>query len=212
MNLTEDQIRLIEHRASRCGARVTAHPVLFNEAMIRAVRSGAKTQTRRPIVALNSLVDGEPNVSMFRALDLTRAWVDRGPSPAGNAGPYLHVPHTDGDTWHRVYPRWQPGDTLWTRETTAFVGTCGVYTADNAMMFGAWDYTRRTRPSIHMPKWASRDTLDVLAARPERVDAISHADAVAEGFENIAAFLSTWKTIYGSVDQWCWATNFARCQ
>lgn len=37
-------------------------------------------------------------------LDFTRAWLDLGPSPAGNDGPYLHVPRPDDCTCHRLYP------------------------------------------------------------------------------------------------------------
>lgn len=39
------------------------------------------------------------------ALDWTAAYVDMGPSPAGNLGPYWHVPHRDGETVHRLYPK-----------------------------------------------------------------------------------------------------------
>jgi hypothetical protein len=38
-------------------------------------------------------------------LDWWKAYVDLGPSVAGNLGPYWHVPHTDGDTVHRLYPK-----------------------------------------------------------------------------------------------------------
>ena len=38
-------------------------------------------------------------------LDWSRAWVDMGPSPAGNLGPYWHVPLKSGETVHRLYPR-----------------------------------------------------------------------------------------------------------
>ncbi|WP_315813411.1 hypothetical protein [Bradyrhizobium sp. SZCCHNR2028] len=38
-------------------------------------------------------------------LDWNRAWVDMGPSPAGNLGPYWHVPLKSGETVHRLYPR-----------------------------------------------------------------------------------------------------------
>lgn len=49
----------------------------------------------------------------FNRLDWSKAWVDLGPSVAGNLGPYWHVPMDDGETTHRLYPlvlatKWQP--------------------------------------------------------------------------------------------------------
>lgn len=41
----------------------------------------------------------------WEALDWAKAYVDMGPSPAGNLGPYWHVPLGDGDTVHRLYPK-----------------------------------------------------------------------------------------------------------
>ncbi|WP_434888698.1 hypothetical protein [Bradyrhizobium sp. HKCCYLS2038] len=38
-------------------------------------------------------------------LDWARAWIDMGPSPAGNGGPYWHVPLKTGETVHRLYTR-----------------------------------------------------------------------------------------------------------
>lgn len=53
----------------------------------------------------NSLVDGRKvGWREWASLDLDKAWVDPGPSPAGNPGPYLKVPGPD-DATHRVYPR-----------------------------------------------------------------------------------------------------------
>jgi hypothetical protein len=58
----------------------------------------------------NSLVDGhKPSHHEWNRLDFSRAWIDPGPSPAGNEGPYLHVPTNEENemdqTVHRIYPR-----------------------------------------------------------------------------------------------------------
>ena len=81
--------------------------LLFIAAMARAAVAGIKTQTRRLPTASNSLVDGV-GISAKRWADMqfdwSRAVVDKGPSPAGNPGPYLHVPAGNGETWQWHYP------------------------------------------------------------------------------------------------------------
>lgn len=63
-----------------------------------------------PIGPDSTLVDGDrrwwPD-----DLDLAGVWIDRGPSPAGNAGPYLKAARGEGDdrTVHRLYCRWGTG-------------------------------------------------------------------------------------------------------
>lgn len=105
--------------------RTPAHGLMFTPDLARRVHEGTKTTTLRPPIAQNSLVNGW-GVRRFEAgYDWSRAFVDRGPSPAGNAGPYLHVPRlVEGGTdpaldevVERIYPRVQVGDWLWARET-----------------------------------------------------------------------------------------------
>jgi|SRR5882672_605920 len=52
-----------------------------------------------------SHIRGEYAIAKFLRLDWSKAWVDMGPSVAGNLGPYWHVPMDDGDTTHRLYPK-----------------------------------------------------------------------------------------------------------
>jgi len=127
---------------------------------------------------------------------------------------YLHVPHRAAagelmhDTRHRVYSRVEPGDVLWVKETFY----CDDYRypdvpADertpewhSQMMYyradvpsgrfqdaGYWaEPGSAWKPSIFMPRWASRLSLPVTSVRVERLCDISEADAVAEGVHVIA--------------------------
>jgi hypothetical protein len=182
-------------------AAVKEHGTPFVAAMVRAIRRDEKSETRRVVARGTSLVDGRPGASaLWASLDFMRAWVDPGPSPAGNAGPYLKVPRRDGVSTHRVYARWLVGDRLWVREAWA-VGACAdgfspreldprTWRVDNGGLWYPADDTvpahpisprGRTRPPMFMPRWASRVLLEVTDVRVQRLQEISEADAGAEG-------------------------------
>jgi hypothetical protein len=96
----------------------------------------------------------------------------------------------------RVIPRFAKGDRLWVKETVKLISVgpaarLGIaYMADgetpDVQFFDpperpkALKLTQQT-PSIYMPRWASRLTLTVTDVRVERLQAISEADAIAEG-------------------------------
>ena len=125
-------------------------------------------------------------------------------------------------------PYGAPGDRLWVRETwdtdgktIAYRATTPETTTDPEPM--------RWRPSIHMPRWASRLTLAVTSVRVERVQEITEADARAEGIEpqrsdysgedsNSLQFRDLWDSInaargYGwAVNPWVWVVEFERVQ
>lgn len=85
------------------------------------------------------------------------------------------------------------GDRLWIRETfaTPFKRTehssGAIYRADGPeyLSLGAqahqWGAEARWTPSIHMPRWASRITLEVTAVRIQRLHELTDDDAIAEG-------------------------------
>jgi hypothetical protein len=130
-------------------------------------------------------------------------------------------------------PYGQSGDLLWVRETwkphvDKTVHTPAIYRADYthdrlADSLGPW------RPSIHMPRWASRLTLHLTDVRVQRVQEISEEDAQAEGVEAMylddlgqtwksyrRGFESIWDSInakrgYGwTANPWIWALTFER--
>lgn len=153
-------------------------PILFSGPMVRAIIEGRKTQTRR-IVKPQPTFDGKWWVHKGYACNDEDEF--RGGLPFFSDCPYGHV-----------------GDRLWVRETWAQVeGPPGVihvghvlYRADACDNSGKrWSSVRpgdpdgevRWKPSIHMPRWASRLTLDVTGIRAERLQDISEEDAIAEG-------------------------------
>ena len=160
--------------------------LLFIASMARAAVAGIKTQTRRLPTASNSLVDGV-GISAKRwaamQFDWSRAVVDKGPSPAGNPGPYLHVPAGNGETWHRIYPRYQVGDRIWGRETCCAFEVGRVHYRADYSEHSKLDreYGVVWTPSIHMPRWAARIVRDIVGVRVERLQDISEADALEEG-------------------------------
>ncbi len=191
------------------------HGILFRGEMVRAILAGTKTQTRRLITTRNTWFDGSPWPKWHKdaTWDWGGAWVDGGPSPANNPGPYLHLPfvsHTDPEvqrwwerTSHRIYSRVRPGDRLWVKESWAYrldmdhlTGTelvdAGVrqawYWADGpgrCCNTGCNGAAGRVRSARFMPRWASRITLPVVSLRLERLQQISEADAMAEGADPV---------------------------
>ncbi len=206
-------------------------PILFSAPMVRAILAGTKTQTRR-------LVKPQPT-----AMQQGWMWVCK-KLLAGYC-------HTDADAMVRLMlphcPYGEPGDRLWVRETwspdppidSSWASTewngCGRridgvperfqhprfcnYSADWLHGPIVW------RPSIHMPRWASRITLEVTGVRVERLQDISEADAMAEGApwgacgspqegSRKAGFAKLWDSINGpnswDANPWVWAINFKR--
>lgn len=86
-----------------------------------------------------------------------------------------------------------------------------VYRADSDDTDGPW------RPSIFMPRWASRLLLDVVSVRVERLTQINEADAQAEGVASVDEYAKLWNSINGksapwSSDPWVWVINFKPLQ
>ena len=160
-------------------------PILFSGPMVRALIAGRKTQTRRAVKPQPVSVGQTPLISFNHG----RAEISFGPDDRRD----------DGLRWWSC-PYGQAGDALWVRETwlavpaTAYRHSEGVVQTVNpddlnyaAIYAAGWDRSiPKWRPSIHMPRWASRLTLDVSHVRVERLQDISEADAIAEGLEWVA--------------------------
>lgn len=196
--------------------------LLMKGPLVLATLADRKTITRRHITRRNALHNGSvPTKAQWDALDWTSKdiFVDPGPSPAGNPGPYLHVQDKDGDCIHRIYPRVQPGtkilvrenffpdapingDDAWFEEGQPLTDTewngngRPLYavpkkfrTPEHCIYAASWDdgVDLVWRPSIHMPRWACRLTLEVTKVRIERLQDISDDDCIAEGVDNTIA-------------------------
>lgn len=116
-------------------------------------------------------------------------------------------------------PYGQIGDRMWVRE--AWIRNSGVpaYRADDPSWPGE---TPKWKPSIHMPRWASRITLEIVNVRVERLQDITVGDAWAEGCPNSDVnvipdwFIPLWAGINAARgngwddNPWVWAIEFKR--
>jgi hypothetical protein len=153
-------------------------PILFSAPMVRALLDGSKTQTRR-------VVKTQPEF-VLEPSDYKLAVGGRMVS-----GPRSEWLHWNGSRIAELNdprcPYGQPGDRLWVREawsTHSFMD--GVKPSElKTRSFHYWAdgeiTTGKRRPSIHMPRFASRITLEIVSVRVERLRDISEADAWAEG-------------------------------
>ena len=171
---------------------IRERPILFSGPMVRAILDGRKTQTRRVVQPQPWEDVGTLRVGVYHPEIVVRGEYEPGPEEFGAWS-------EDGE--FAVRCRYgAPGDRLWVREAHALESYERiVYRADRAAQyvqdfpFGGmgrfghmfWlssDYEPdRWRPSIHMPRWASRLTLEITDVRVERVQEISESDAEAEG-------------------------------
>lgn len=143
-------------------------PILFSGPMVRAILSGSKTQTRRVV---------KPQPAPKDTWDW--AW----PIPGKNVTPGTHAYWRDDyrPNLSRYCP-FQEGMRLWVRETFCNSPDGVIYRAtEHEHGITPCDDYDIWKPSIFMPRWASRITLEITAVRVERVQDISEADARAEG-------------------------------
>jgi len=199
---------------SRVARAEAERPILFNDAMVRTILAGTKTQTRRIVKPAK---DRDIGCHM---------------APCELAG------EVNGGNF-RNCPFGQLGDLLWVREAHWWFKdepdhSCGYYppklTAEDVEFRSDGDDGRKVwRPSIHMPRWASRITLEITGVRVERLQDISSADAIAEGvnvhpdhrdkpstsiYSPVQAYRDLWESINGpgswDANPWVWCISFRR--
>lgn len=139
--------------------------MIFNGEMVRAILDGRKTQTRR-------IMKPQP------ADDIAR-----GVFPNPNAfGWKSSLKHKYGSATAHFCPFGKPDDRIWVRETWARynIDQNSHDIAYRATTPADWPEEGRWRPSIHMPRWASRILLEITGVRVERLHAADESDLLDE--------------------------------
>ena len=185
-------------------------PIIFSAPMVRAILSGRKSMTRRQVQHWRLCLEWS---------QLSRDKIPLEKCPYG-----------------------VPGDRLWVREAWDFLpdgkNSANIfYWVDGDFQprkpppeYNPFLYNNpRKRPSIHMPRWASRISLEIVSVRVERLQKISEKDPKAEGAERMAlddlgnswhtrrrGFQALWQSIHGpgswEQNPWVWVLEFKRIQ
>ncbi len=216
-------------------------PILLNAEMVRAVLDGRKTQTRR--IAPISQLKIEPYER-----DMVTWNVQFSKAFKGVTGSYSGGRLSESEAKRVIASQFCPfgavGDRLWVRETFAghYIDDDQIqdikdgrdkasdlceYRADypsGAQALEGWT------PSIHMPRWASRITLEITGVRVERLNSMTESDALAEGchggHDSIPGYMYSatphehfhhvWQSIYGDdswqANPWVWVIEFKRIE
>jgi len=213
---------------------MTEKPILFSGPMVRAILEGRKTMTRRVVKPQPVLHCGHYRWQPDDRNDVCVEHMNAAMCPYGPIGRHLWVrekwacavcepQETKGIMYHATYK----DDANWFVENETHLDE----------WYKLWSsYTDKWRPSIHMPRWASRITLEVTGVRVERVQEISESDAQAEGsdpwyeadltpcgelrdgpsFKYTAGFHDLWNSINAEsgfgwdVNPWVWVVEFKR--
>jgi hypothetical protein len=150
----------------------------FKTGMALGIIRGSKFSTMRGMKQSNSFVGGSPWPRVaFDTLVLKDGWIDPGPSPAGNSGPYLKAPRPvnqfgeEVDTVHRVYPRVQPGDRILVCEPLVRSDAEGhaseaFYEADSVACGATWRWRVDRLSGMYLPRDLVRYAVPVLGVRP----------------------------------------------
>lgn len=165
--------------------------------MVRALLDGRKTQTRRLCQWANN--PNSPALTYIVACDEPGWFGDEEGEVQFKAG-------------------YAPGDRLWVREAWAKVGDADddIHACPDMRVHAYYrvdqvDPERQSwRPSIHMPRWASRLTLIVTDVRVERLQNISREDAIAEGLTHVPGVIEpNWWRLPKPMHQGTWLSPVA---
>ena len=220
-------------------SQIKERPILFSAPMVRAILEGRKTVTRRAVKPQ------QPEGHKWRGWILDSACTKEiGKASWGECtGPLQR------NSVYASCPYGKPGDRLWIRETFIDLRGTGVehrpdpdgplqryaYAADcrpgSHSDEARKDFGLKYKPSIHMPRVASRILLEITDVRVERLQDITYEQAAAEGVHRgpmrewcasdeggachkypVPAFRDLWQSVGGDWDAnpWVWVVEFRR--
>ena len=236
-------------------------PILLSGEMVRAILDGRKTQTRRPLKPQPEINGDRINFSFrkgashlnlpFPCSDYSLVIME---CPFGKVGDLLWVRETFC-LEHQVEEdqpppfddsrpiRWEfagmesdpEGADMWVQPHYRATDPTPELSYEDS----GGEPTVRWKPSIHMPRWASRITLEITDIRIERLQEITEEDAKAEGVlpcphplsktdecldcyldagEYACSFLNLWNGLYAKqglgvdVNPWVWVITFRRVE
>jgi hypothetical protein len=213
---------------------VKERPILFSAPMVRAILDGRKSQTRR-------VLKPQPREHHWFGLPGYEHRLLPSATGDGFAARSVHSHQIPGRERAVDLGEWiscpygAPGDRLWVRETFSLGLGAQNHQDPKRIVYRATDNRPAYlwKPSILMPRWASRLTLEVTDVRDERLNAITWADARTEGVVDASgaweadgplldtdragprgAFESLWESINGAdswaANPWVWVVEFKR--
>ncbi|HBX2620719.1 hypothetical protein [Klebsiella pneumoniae] len=226
--------------------------MIFNGEMVRAILDGRKTQTRRVIANV-----GHDNCLPLQKRTKTKDGIYThvmdahiyGLCPFGKIGDRIWVRETWSDVNLDGAPAvaYRADDEVYDlMEDKSLLDEDGAFNYQDPRVrkyqFAAWHsdlisgIEGNWRPSIHMPRWASRILLEITDVRVERLNSIHDVDAMREGIQNLTtcshadfgipgvvnaqhpvrAFQLLWESIYGAdswrANPWVWVIEFKRVE
>jgi hypothetical protein len=223
-------------------------PILFSGPMVRAILDGTKTQTRR-VLKPQPEEHCHGSVLYWKGREVLPEGTYR--CPYGKPGDRLWVRETYGyygcsskypEGLHEAYVKYHADGAnrtvpFETAESMAAATPqqnikwparlaeldCEERQWEESSLLDAWWQRKKSIPSIHMPRWASRITLEITGVRVERLQDITPDDAIAEGvwhgcenppYPALDCFEILWQSINGpdswEQNPWVWVVEFRR--
>ena len=183
-------------------------PILFSGEMVRAILDGRKTQTRRIVKPALVVLEREFLEGFY--------WDWKFESVTFDTKEELL------NSFTKYCPYGKKKDRLWVRETWRQPEDHEDYERGDILYAASErDASSKWKPSIHMPRWASRIFLEIVSVRVERLQDITETDAISEGCANAyhpdfhtGQFRELWESINGpgswEKNPWVWVINFRR--
>lgn len=203
-------------------------PIRFTDEMIRALLDGRKTQARqiiKPQPVWDTALTGKEGLVLGESIWTPDEYANYAACPYGWRGSLLWVQET-----FRLFDSHEECSCYDFCVCASLHGN-PIYRADEDCRENKW------KPSVHMPRWASRITLEITSVRVERLQDISEEDAIAEGIQSwietfnnsgiyhqngqlqaypATAFSRHWQSINGpeswNENPWVWVIEFNRIE